>query len=299
MKDEKNFKSGFASMIGRPNVGKSTLINCLIGQKVAIVSEKAQTTRHKITSVITKDDAQVILLDTPGVHKPKHKLGEGLVEIALNALEEVDLVLFMVEALSPGAGDNYILEQLKKIKTPVILVINKIDSLKKEDLLPLILEYSNWYDFKEIVPVSAITGENVDKLLEVIKGYLPYGPQYYPDGMITDRPENFIMAELIREKVLHFTLKEVPHSVAVVVENVSKRDNGIVDIFATVYTERESQKGILIGKGGQMMKKIGQESRQEMEKLLGSKIFLQLRVKVKSDWRNREDLIHRFGYCNE
>ncbi|MCQ2560369.1 MAG: GTPase Era, partial [Clostridia bacterium] len=219
-----------------------------------------------------------------------------VVQVALDALEEVDLVLFMVEALSPGAGDNFILEQLRQISTPVILLINKIDQISKEELLPLMQEYSNWHSFAEIVPVSAAEGENVQRLLEVIKKYLPSGPQYYPDGMVTDRPERFIMGELIREKALRLTSQEVPHSVAVVVEEVSQRPNGLVDIMATIYIERESQQGILIGKGGSMLKKIGQQAREELENLLGSKIFLQLRVKVKSDWRNREDLIHRFGY---
>ncbi len=290
------FKSGFASIVGRPNVGKSTLLNCLVGQKVAIVSEKAQTTRHRINCVITGEDYQAVLVDTPGIHKPKHLLGEQLVQVALNTLEEVDLVLFMVEAMSPGAGDNFILEQLRQVSTPIILLINKIDRISKAEILLLIQEYNNWYDFAEIVPVSAAQGENVQRLLEVIKKYLPCGPQYYPDGMLTDRPERFIMGEMIREKALRLTSQEVPHSVAVVIEEVSQRDNGLVDISATIYIERESQKGILIGKGGSMLKKIGQQAREELENLLGSKIFLQLRVKVKSDWRNREDLIHRFGY---
>ncbi len=294
-----SFKSGFAAIVGRPNVGKSTLLNRLVGQKIAIVSDKPQTTRHKIHSVITREEAQLVLLDTPGIHKPKHRLGEYMVEVALGTLKEVDVILFVVEAETPGPGDTFILEQMKKVTTPVLLVINKIDRVAKHDLLPLIESYRQLYDFKEIVPVSALNGENVERLTDLMVNYLPVGPKYYPDDMVTDRPERFIMAELIREKVLHLTSQEVPHSVAVVVEEVEERSNGMVAVRAVIYTERDSQKGILIGKGGAMLKRVGQQAREEMEALFGSKFFLDLWVKVKSDWRNKDSYIRNFGYTPE
>lgn len=295
MKDD--FKSGFAALIGRTNVGKSTLLNKMVGRKVTIVSDKPQTTRNKILSVLTKDDYQVVFLDTPGFHKPKHRLGEHLVQVALRSLREVDVVLFLVEAVqAPGPGDLYIMEKLKGINTPVLLVINKVDLVRREEMLPLIEQYSKLYNFSEIIPVSALTGDNVAHLLDTVAGYLPPGPQYYPDGMVTDRPETFIMSELIREKVLELTSQEIPHSVAVVIEELTERPNGVVAVKALIYTERESQKGILIGKEGRMLKQIGQLAREEMEKLLGSKIFLELWVKVKADWRNREGQLYNFGY---
>ncbi|MGQ9556927.1 MAG: GTPase Era [Desulfurispora sp.] len=290
------YKSGFVAIVGRPNVGKSTLLNRLVGQKVAIMSDKPQTTRHRIHSVITRPDAQIVLMDTPGIHKPKHKLGQYMVDVALNTLREVDVVLFLVEAERPGPGDQYIIEQLRQIKTPIILVINKIDLVSRQDLLPLIEAFRTTLDYREIVPLSALTGENVATLPDLLVRYLPEGPKYYPDDMITDRPERFIMAELIREKVLHLTFQEVPHSVAVVVENVERRRDDLVAVDAVIYTERDSQKAILIGKGGQMLKKIGQLAREEMEALFGNKFFLQLWVKVKEDWRNRENIIRQFGY---
>jgi GTP-binding protein Era len=295
-----DFKSGFAALIGRTNVGKSTLLNRMVGKKVTIVSDKPQTTRNKILSVLTADGYQVIFLDTPGFHKPKHRLGEHLVQVALKTLQEVDIVLFLVEADQlPGPGDLFIINKLKEIKTPVLLVINKVDLIRREEILPMIEQYSKLYNFAEVVPVSALTGDNVALLLELITGYLPAGPQYYPEDMITDRPETFIMAELIREKVLELTSQEIPHSVAVVIEELNERPNGVVDVRALIYTERESQKGILIGKGGSMLKKIGQSAREEMENLLGSKIYLELWVKVKADWRNREGQLHNFGYRQE
>lgn len=293
------YKSGFAALVGRPNVGKSTLLNRLVGQKVAIVSDKPQTTRHKIHSIITREDAQIVLLDTPGIHKPRHRLGEYMVEVALGALKGVDIVLFMVEAGLPGPGDNFIIEQLKQITTPVFLVVNKIDKIPKQELLPVLGEFSQLYGFKEIVPVSALEGDNVGRLVDLITGYLPEGPKYYPDDMITDRPEKFIMAELIREKVLHLTSEEVPHSVTVVVEEVEERPNNMVALRAVIYTERDSQKGILIGKGGGMLKRIGQAAREEMEALFGSKIFLELWVKVKPGWRNKDNYIRNFGYTHD
>lgn len=294
-----SFKSGFAALVGRPNVGKSTLMNRVVGQKIAIMSDKPQTTRHKIHSVLTREDAQVVFLDTPGIHKPKHKLGEHLVEIALGSLREVDVIFFLAEAEPPGTGDLFIIEQLKNVRTPVFLVINKIDLVKKDELLPLIEEFRQKYDFAEIIPVSALTGENVERLINLTVGYLPEGPRYYPDDMVTDKPERFIMAELIREKVLHLTSQEVPHSVSVVVEHVEETSSNLVNVSAVIYTERESQKGILIGKGGAMLKKVGRLAREEMEALLGSKIFLELWVKVKPDWRNRPNLLKNFGYMEE
>lgn len=291
------YKSGFVALVGRTNVGKSTLMNQLIGKKVAIMSDKAQTTRHKIHSVLTRENAQVVFLDTPGIHKPKHKLGEHLVEVALGTLKEVDIVLFLTEANNPpGAGDRYILEQLKGIKTPVFLVLNKIDLISKEELIEMIAQYKDLYSFAEIIPVSALKGENTARLTEVLIDYLPEGPQYYPEGVITDRPESFIMSELIREKVLHLTSEEVPHSVTVVIDHLAERPNDLVEVHATIYTERDSQKGILIGKGGSMLKKIGQLAREEMERLLGSRVYLKLWVKVKKDWRNQINQLKNFGY---
>ncbi len=295
--EQEKFKSGFVAIIGRPNVGKSTLLNQLVGHKVAIMSDKPQTTRHKIHSIITRDDAQIIFLDTPGIHKPRHKLGEYMVEVALGALREVDVILFLVEPQLPGPGDEYIINQLREVTTPVILVINKIDLLdNKAELLPLIDVFSQKYNFAEIVPVSALKPENLDRLVELVVSYLPYGPKYYPDNMVTDRPEQFIMAELIREKVLHLTSQEVPHGVAVVVEEVEPRSDQLVYVRAVIYTEKESHKAILIGRGGRMLKEIGRLAREEMELLLGSKIYLDLWVKVKEDWRNQDLYLRNFGY---
>lgn len=293
------FKSGFAALVGRPNVGKSTLINRLVGQKVAIMSDKPQTTRHKIAAVLTTPNAQVVFLDTPGVHKPKHRLGEQMVETALKALKEVDLVLFLVEPESPGPGDRYVMEKLAQLGCPVFLVINKVDLVPADALLPVITEFVNLGNFTEVIPISALSGDNVDRLQELILSLLLPGPMYYPEDMFTDKPERFIMAELIREKVLQLTGDEIPHSVTVVVEEVEQRQDGLVMVNAAIYTERESQKGILIGKKGQMLKEIGRLSRIEMEKLLGSRIFLELWVKVKKDWRNRPVDIRNFVYADE
>ncbi len=300
VKEKEDFKSGFVAIVGRTNVGKSTLLNKLVGRKVAIMSDKPQTTRNKILCVFTREDAQVIFMDTPGFHKPKHRLGEHLVQMALRSFKEVDAILFLVEAdQPPGPGDSFIIKRFEGTTNPVLLVINKIDLVKREELLPLIEQYSKLYNFSEIIPVSALTGENLPHLLEIVTGYLPAGPKYYPEEMVTDRPESFIMTELIREKVLHLTGQEVPHSVAVVIEQLEERPNHVVAVRAVIYTERESQKGILIGKGGQMLKKIGQLAREDMENLLGSKIFLELWVKVKSDWRNKEAQLQNFGYREE
>ncbi|NLI11704.1 GTPase Era [Pelotomaculum propionicicum] len=301
MTEEKSsFKSGFVAIVGRTNVGKSTLLNKLAGRKVAIVSEKPQTTRNKILCVLNREDSQVIFLDTPGIHKPKYRLGEQMVQQALGTLKEVDAVLFLVEAnLPPGPGDNYIMRQFQDLATPVLLVINKIDLVRREELLPLIEQYSRMYNFSEIVPVSALTGENLSRLLDAVTGYLPEGPKYFPEDMVTDRPETFIITELIREKVLHLTSEEVPHSVAVVIEEMENRPNGVVAVRSIIYTEKESQKAILIGKGGQLLKKIGQAAREEIERLLGAKVFLELWVKVKPGWRNKEAQIRNLGYRDE
>ncbi len=300
MSKEDSFKSGFVTLIGRTNVGKSSLLNQIAGRKVAIMSDKPQTTRNKILFVFNREDSQVIFLDTPGVHKPKHRLGEQLVQVALQTLREVDAILFLVEAgAPPGPGDNFIIRKFQDLKTPILLVINKIDLIKREELLPLIEQYSKLYNFAEIIPVSALTGENLPALLGTLENYLPPGPKYYPDDLVTDRPETFIMAELIREKVLLLTSQEIPHSVAVVIEELEKRPDHLVAVRAVIYTERESQKGILIGKGGHMLKKIGQQAREELESLLGSKIFLTLWVKVKPGWRNKEDQLWNFGYRGE
>jgi GTP-binding protein Era len=246
---------------------------------------------------LTRDNYQVIFLDTPGIHKPKHKLGQHLVDTSLSTFGEVDLILFLVEAnCFCGAGDRYILEHLAKIKTPVFLVINKVDLVPKEQLLPLIDELHSKYKFQEVIPVSALNGDNVDRLERLIAGCLPPGPKYYPDDMLTDKPEQFIMAELIREKILHLTSQEIPHSVAVIVEQLEERPNNTLYVGALIYVERDSQKGIIIGKKGQMLKNIGQLARQEIEKLLGSKIFLDIRVKVREDWRNKESYLKAFGY---
>ncbi|MCL6611359.1 MAG: GTPase Era [Peptococcaceae bacterium] len=299
MSAESSFRSGFAALVGRPNVGKSTLMNRLVGRKVAIVSDKPQTTRHKIHSVLTREDAQVVFLDTPGIHKPRHRLGRHMVELALGALKEVDVILFLCEARDPGAGDKYIIDLFGDIDTPVILVLNKIDLIPRKEILPLIDTYRELYRFSEIVPVSALTGENLDRLSDLVINYLPPGPKYYPNGMITDKPEKFIMSEIIREKVLQLTSQEVPHSVTVEVEEVRERTGGLVAVRAVIYTERDSQKGILIGKNGGMLKEIGKRSREEMEALFGNRVFLELWVKVKADWRNNERHLRNLGYLQE
>ncbi|TXK90952.1 GTPase Era [Parageobacillus sp. SY1] len=299
--NKEGYKSGFVSIVGRPNVGKSTFLNRVIGQKIAIMSDKPQTTRNKIQGVYTTDDAQIIFIDTPGMHKPKHKLGDFMMKVALNALREVDLILFMINAEEGfGRGDAFIIEQLKEVNTPVFLVINKIDKVHPNDLLPLIDQYKNLYPFAEIIPISALQGNNIETLVEQIKKYLPEGPQYYPPDQITDHPERFIIAELIREKALHLTREEVPHSIAVVVETIERReDSDTVYVGAAIIVERDSQKGIIIGKQGRMLKEIGQRARMDIEALLGSKVFLELWVKVQKDWRNRLAQLRDFGFREE
>lgn len=295
---DKTFKSGFITIIGRPNAGKSTFLNQILKQKIAIISDKPQTTRNKIQGIYNTTGAQMVFIDTPGVHKPKHKLGEVLNQIALNALREVDITLFMIsgnESLS--SGNRYIMEHLKNLKQPVFLIINKIDLMTKEEIFKSIDLYQKEFDFKEIIPISALNNDNVNHLLELIEKYLPNGPQYYPIDAVTDHPERFIIGELIREKVLMKTREEIPHSVAVVIDQIKKAENGnVIDVLATIIVERPSQKGILIGKGGSMLKDIGTLARKDIQNLLGSKVYLELWVKVIKDWRNRKHLLNEFGY---
>ena len=291
-------KSGFATLIGRPNVGKSTLMNRLIGQKIAITSNKPQTTRNRIQTVYTCDQGQIIFLDTPGIHKAKNKLGEYMVNVAERTLREVDVILWLVEPSTfIGAGERHIAEQLKKAKTPVILVINKTDTVKREEILVFIDTYRKLYDFDEIVPVSALNGDNTDTLIEQIFKYLPYGPQYYDEDTVTDQPMRQIVAELIREKALRCMVEEIPHGIAVSIDQMKERkDGGICDIDATIICEKDSHKGIIIGKQGAMLKKIGSAARYEIERMMEMKVNLKLWVKVKKDWRDSDYLIKNFGY---
>lgn len=294
---QEQHKAGFVAVIGRPNVGKSTLINSLIGQKIAIMSDKPQTTRNKILCVLTQPDAQILFIDTPGIHKPKHKLGEYMVKTAENTLKEVDVVLFVVDATAEmGPGEQYILERLSEVKTPVILTVNKIDQVKREAVLPIISRYTAVREFTAVVPISAVEKTNLPNLVDEIKKYLEPGPKYYPDDMITDQPERNVIAELIREKVLHLTRDEIPHAIAVDIEEIATRHNDDLYVRAVIYVERDSQKGIVIGAGGSLLKEIGKLARADIENLLGSKAFLDLWVKVKKDWRNRDSLLKSFGY---
>ncbi|MFP5113643.1 GTPase Era [Bacillaceae bacterium C204] len=294
----KGYKSGFISIIGRPNVGKSTFLNRVIGQKIAIMSDKAQTTRNKIQGVLTVNDAQMIFIDTPGIHKPKHKLGDFMMKVAVNTLKEVDLILFMVNAEEGfGRGEEFILEKFQTVTTPIFLVINKIDQVHPDKLLPIIESYQEKYPFKEIVPISALEGNNVERLLDQIKSFLPEGPQYYPADQVTDHPERFIITELIREKALHLTREEIPHSLAVVLDKMERREGkNMIDVMATVIVERDSQKGIIIGKQGSMLKEIGKRARADIENLLGSKVYLELWVKVQKDWRNKMSQLRDYGF---
>ncbi len=293
-----NNKSGFVTLVGRPNVGKSTLMNRLIGQKIAITSNKPQTTRNRIQTVYTNDQGQIVFLDTPGIHKAKNKLGEYMVNVAQNTFDEVDAILWLVEPSTfIGAGERHIVEQLQRVKTPVILIINKIDTVKKEEILRFIDAYRKIYDFAEIVPVSALKGDNADTVLEVIFKYLPYGTNFYDDDTVTDQPERQIVAELIREKALRILDEEIPHGIAVSIDSMKTRPKGdIVDIEATIVCERDSHKGIVIGKGGAMLKKIGTAARKDIENMLEQKVNLQLWVKVKKDWRDSDFLLKNYGY---
>lgn len=296
------FKSGFVTIIGRPNVGKSTLMNRLIGQKIAITSNKPQTTRNRIQTVYTdKDKGQIIFLDTPGIHKAKNKLGEYMVHVAERTLNEVDVVLWLVEPGNfIGAGERHIIEQLEKVTTPVILIINKVDMVEKDKVLEYIDTYRKVYDFAEIIPTSALRGNNMDEVTDSIFKYLNDGPQFYDEDTVTDQPERAICAEIIREKALHALNDEVPHGIAVAIDQMKERKNGsLVDINATIVCERDSHKGIIIGKQGSMLKKIGTNARFEMERLLDTKVNLKLWVKVKKDWRDNDFLIKNFGYHDE
>ena len=297
---EKQHKSGFIAVNGRPNVGKSTLINSLIGQKIAIMSDKPQTTRNRILCILTRPEAQIVFLDTPGIHKPKHKLGEYMVKAAEGTLKEVDAIFFVVDATEKmGPGEYYILERLQATAKPVILVVNKLDLIEKEQVLPIISHYTDKYPFVGVVPISAKEETNLDALIEEVEKYLPEGPQYYPEDMVTDQPERLIVAELVREKALQLTRDEVPHAIAVDVDEMKARDNGDTYIRATIYVERDSQKGILIGAKGSMLKEIGKLARADIEMLLGTRVFLDLWVKVKKDWRARDSVLRGFWFGNE
>ena len=293
-------KSGFVAIVGRPNVGKSTLLNRIVGQKIAIMSDKAQTTRNKIQGIYTIPEAQIVFIDTPGIHKPKHRLGDFMVESAYNAMREVDATLFMVSAdQKRGKCDDFIIERLKNNNSPVYLIINKIDKVHPDDLLSIIEDYSKQMDFKEIIPISATEGNNFEHLMDVLVEQMPEGPQYFPDDQITDHPEYFIVSELIREKVLLLTRDEIPHSVAVVVDSMKRDENDKVHVQATIIVERDSQKGIIIGKGGKMLKQIGTKARQDIEYLLDDKVYLELWVKVQKDWRDKKIYLQDFGYRKE
>ncbi|AKP65689.1 GTPase [Levilactobacillus koreensis JCM 16448] len=295
--DNPNYKSGFVAIVGRPNVGKSTFLNRVIGQKIAIMSDTAQTTRNKIQGIYTTDEAQIVFIDTPGVHKPKSKLGDYMVQSAMSALNEVDAVLFMINAAEKrGAGDNFIIDRLKGIKAPVYLLINKIDQVKPDDMLPIMEQYKTALPWKAVYPISALEGNNVDELLSGLIDAMPHGPQYYPEDQVTDHPERFVVSELIREKIFMLTREEVPHSVAVEIESMKQKDEDHVHIEATIIVERPTQKGIMIGKGGSMLKKIGTMARHDIEHLLGSKVYLQLWVKVQPNWRDKATLLKSYGY---
>ncbi len=292
----KEYRSGFAAIIGRPNAGKSTMMNNLVGQKIAIVSDKPQTTRNRIQGVLSEDRGQVVFLDTPGMHKPKNRLGEYMVQVTKNTLQGVDLILYLADVTARfGPGEEYVLGLLQQVETPVILALNKVDLVDKESLLPLLAEWNQRGRFDGIVPISALEGSNLNRLKDEIFRHLPPGPQYYPEDAVTDHPERFIIGELIREKVLQKTRDEIPHSIAVEVEDIKDQES-LVSIGAVIYVERDSQRGIIIGKSGGMLKQIGSEARRDIEQMLGSKVFLNLWVKVKKDWRNREDILRNLGY---
>ncbi|MEJ6400686.1 GTPase Era [Nicoliella lavandulae] len=295
--DNPNFKSGFVAIVGRPNVGKSTFLNRVIGQKIAIMSDKAQTTRNKIQGVYTTDDSQIVFLDTPGVQKPKSQLGSFMEESAMSALKDIDAVLFMVSAVEKrGAGDNFIINRLKEVKKPVYLVINKIDRISPNDLLPIMDTYKKALNWAGVFPISALQGNNVDELLTDLTKHLPTGPQYYPADQVTDHPERFIVAELIREKIFQLTRQEIPYSVAIDVEKIRTNEDGKVHIQASIILDHDSQKGIVIGRKGAMLKKIGTLARKDIEDLLGSKVFLELWVKVQPGWRDKSSVLKELGY---
>ena len=290
------FRSGYVSLTGRPNVGKSTLLNTILGEKIAIVTPKPQTTRNRLVGIKTLPDAQIVFLDTPGIHKPKHKLGEWMVREAHGSVKDVDVVLFMVEPEGPGAGDKFIMDDLKGMNKPVFLLINKVDTVKKSQILPVIDAYSKLYPFKEILPVSAATGEGLDALLKGIVEHLPEGPKYYPEDLVTDQYERFMASEIIREKIMQQTGDEIPYSVAVEIITWTERADGTVYIQANIYVERDGQKGIIIGKDGARLKAIGTSARLEIEQLLSAKVFLELWVKVKKDWRSNDQVLRELGF---
>lgn len=295
-----NFKSGFVTLIGRPNVGKSTLMNHLIGQKIAITSRKPQTTRNRIQTVYTDENGQIVFVDTPGIHKAKNKLGEYMVNSAERSINEVDVVLWLVEPSTfIGAGERHILEQLKRVKNPVILIINKIDTVKKAEIAAFIDSYRKEYDFAEIIPVSALRSINLDSVIESVMKYLPYGPMYYDEDTVTDQPMRQITAEMIREKALRLLEEEIPHGIAVVIEKMEVRKNGLYDIEATIVCERESHKGIIIGKGGSMLKKIGTQARTDIENMVEAQVNLKLFVKVRKEWRDNDLYLKNYGYTKD
>lgn len=295
------FKSGFISIIGRTNVGKSTLMNRLIGEKIAIMSNKPQTTRNRIQTVLTTDTYQAVFIDTPGIHTPQNKLGEMMIKTANTTLNEVDIIFYLVEPYPIiGKNEATIIEKLKSVHTPIFLCINKIDSVSKEEVAETINKYKEELDFSEIIPISAYEGANIDALLKCIEKYLPEGPQFFPDDVLTDQPERQIVAELIREKALHLLDKEIPHGIAVEIDTMKSRKNGdIVDIEATIVCERDSHKRIIIGKQGAMIKEIGSKARYDMERLLGSKVYLTLWVKVKKNWRDSQFLLKNYGFNDQ
>ncbi|AVK84322.1 GTPase Era [Lysinibacillus sp. B2A1] len=302
LENNTGYKSGFISIIGRPNVGKSTFLNRVIGQKIAIMSDKPQTTRNKVQGVLTTNDSQMIFIDTPGIHKPKHKLGDFMLKVSKNTLREVDVIMFMVNAEQKlGKGDEFILEMLAGNPTPVFLVINKIDQIHPDELIGIIESYKDRYNFAEIVPISALQGNNVENLLATLTKYLPEGPQYYPADQVTDHPERFIISELIREKVLHLTREEVPHSIAVVIDKIRRDEENEdkIHVAATIIVERDSQKGIVIGKRGALLKEVGIRARKDIEMLLGSKVYLELWVKVQKDWRNKSTHLRDLGFRDD
>ena len=299
MNSGKGFKSGFVAVVGRPNVGKSTLINALIDDKIVIVSDKAQTTRNRIVCVYTDEKKQIVFMDTPGIHKPKHKLGEFMVDQAVDSLREVEAVLFVVAANEKrGPGDNFVIEQLRKVNVPVFLIVNKIDTMEKQDLLEAIVSYENSYPFEVVVPISAKERDNIEEVVNLLEKHLPEGPKYFPDDMITDQPERLIISDIVREKILLQTHDEIPHAIAVDVDEMKTRDDGTTYVRATIYVERDSQKGIIIGKQGAMLKTIGRQARGDVERLLATKVFLDLWVKVKKDWRNKSGMLSELGYRN-
>jgi GTP-binding protein Era len=291
------FKSGFVTIIGRPNVGKSTLLNNLMGEKLSIVSSRPQTTRNNIQTILTSEDYQIVFVDTPGIHKPRHKLGEYMVKVAQDTIKEVDLILFLANPeVEINKADEHVLEQLRNAKVPIFLVLNKIDENTDERVAATLKNYSEYFNFTEIIPISAIKGKNTDKLLELMVKTLPEGPMYYPEDMITDQQERFIVSETIREKALRLLSQEVPHGIAVEIISMKKDEKNIYNIEATMLCEKDSHKGIIIGKGGETLKKISTYARQDIEKFLGTKVYLKLWVKVKKEWRDNSSLLRELGY---